>query len=117
MLTDHRIEQERCARGMRERRKLPWAFGNFIAGLVPWDWFVTLTLRDREPHEEEAWERGELRREANVTICKPDPRLVRYKPSSLHSRQEGPPVPDAAIARIEGWLLEVQKLAGRPIGW
>jgi hypothetical protein len=93
MLTDHRIEQERWARGMRERRKLAWAFGSFIAGLAVWDWFVTLTLRDREPQGEEAWERGEIRREANVTICKPDPRLVRYKPSSRFSPASVPPLP------------------------
>lgn len=112
MLTDHRIEQERWARGMRERRKLAWAFGSLIANLAAWDWFVTLTLRDREPQAEEAWERGELRREANVTVCKPDPRLARFEPSSRYSRADGPPTPRVAIGWIKGWLTDVEK-AGR----
>ena len=118
MLTDHRTEQERWARGKRERRKLAWAFGNLIANLAAWNWFVTLTLRDWESKAEEAWERGELRREANVTVCKPDPRLARYKPSSrLSSASVFPPFPEAILRRIELWLLDVQKLAGVPIGW
>jgi hypothetical protein len=117
MLTDRRIEQERWARGRRERRKVAGAFGRFIAGLARWDWFVTLTLRDREPQGEEPWERGELRREANVTIYKPDPRLVRYKPSSRFSSASVPQLPEAVLRGIELWLLDVQKLAGLPIGW
>ncbi|HEV2491483.1 MAG TPA: hypothetical protein VG204_00260 [Terriglobia bacterium] len=85
MLTDHRMEQERWAREMRERRKLPRTFGHFIANLAAWDWFVTLTLGDWESQAEEAWERDELCKEANVTVCKPDPRLARHEPSSRYS--------------------------------
>jgi hypothetical protein len=80
MLTDHRIKQERWARGMRERHKQARAFRSLVARLARWDWFFTLTLRDREPQHEEPSERGEIRREAKVTICKPDPRLARYRP-------------------------------------
>jgi hypothetical protein len=117
MLTDHRIQQARWARGMRDRRKVAWAFGRFIAHLARLDWFVTLTLRDRELQGKEPWERGELRREANVTIYKPDPRLVRYKPSSRFSSASVPLLPEAVLRGIKLWLLDVQKLAGLPIGW
>jgi hypothetical protein len=37
MLTEHRTEQERWARGMRGRRNLTWALGSFIVGLAPWE--------------------------------------------------------------------------------
>jgi hypothetical protein len=48
MLIDHRLEQERWARERRERRKMPGAFGKFIAGLALWDWFVNpLSFRDQ----------------------------------------------------------------------
>jgi len=116
-LTDYRIEQERWARGTRERRKVAWAYGRYVAGIARWDWFVTLTLRGREPQLEEAWERGELRREANVTTCKPDPLLARYEPSSRYSRADTPPTPEVALHRIKGWLMDVERAAGRPIGW
>ena len=46
MLTDHKLHQERWARRRQERRAQRSAFGSFIASL-PWDWFVTLTLRAR----------------------------------------------------------------------
>jgi hypothetical protein len=47
MLTDHKLLQERWPRESRERRKLPPAFGKFIAGLVSWDWFFNpLSFRD-----------------------------------------------------------------------
>lgn len=50
MLTDHRIEQERWARENRQRRKMPRAFGMFIASLAAWDWFLNpLSFRDRLP--------------------------------------------------------------------
>jgi hypothetical protein len=117
VLTDHRIKQERWARGMRERHNLARASGSFVATLACWDWFVTLTLRDREPQQEEPWERGEIRREANVTIYKPDPRLARYRPSSRFSSSAAPPLPEAVLKRIEAWLFDVQRLAGLPIGW
>jgi hypothetical protein len=117
MLADHRIEQERWARENRQRRKLPRDLGKFIAGLPAWDRFVTVTLRNREPQREEAWERGRLRRKANVTICKPDPQLVRYEPSSRYSRADCPPTPQVVLWKIKDWLTDVEKAAGKPIGW
>jgi hypothetical protein len=117
MLTDHRVEQERWARENRQRRKLPRDFGKFIASLPGWDWFVTVTLRSREPQREETWERGKLRRKANVTICKPDPQLVRYEPSSRYSRADRAPNPQVTLWRIKEWLKDIEKAAGKPIGW
>jgi len=78
---------------------------------------VTLTLRDRELQQGEPWERGEIRREANVTICKPDFRLASYRPGSRFSSGAAPPLPEAVLKGIETWLLDVQRLAGLPIGW
>ena len=50
MLTDHRIELERWTRDNRERRKMPRAYGKFVAGLAAWDWFINpLSFRDRNP--------------------------------------------------------------------
>jgi hypothetical protein len=117
MLTDYRIEQERWARGMRERRKVAWAFGRFIASLAPWHWFINpLTMRDRGFHGRPE-DRGELRRDGNFPVCRPDPRLARYEPSSRYSRSDGPPIPQVALSRIKDWLTDVEKAAGKPIGW
>jgi hypothetical protein len=50
MLTDHRFQLERWARENRQRRKMPRAFGMFIARLAAWDWYLNpLSFRDRTP--------------------------------------------------------------------
>ena len=117
MLVDHRLQQERWAREYRQRRKLPRDLGKFIASFPGWDWFVTVTLRNRKAQRDETWERGKLRRKANVTICKPDPQLVRYEPSSRYSRVDRPPTPYVALWWIKDWLTDVERAAGKPIGW
>jgi len=117
MLTDHRVAQERWARQGRDQRLLARAFGRFIANLAPWDWFLNpLTMRDGNSREN-ASGRGELWREGHFSVCKPDPRLARYEPSSRYSCAAAPPAPAVAIARIEAWLRQIQKEAGKPIGW
>src|SRR5438128_5760373 len=45
MLQDHGREVEWWAARRKQRAMLPAAFGKFMAGLAPWDWFVTLTFR------------------------------------------------------------------------
>lgn len=47
MLRDHALGQERWVFRRREREGLPSAFGDFIAGLAAWDWFVNpISFRD-----------------------------------------------------------------------
>ena len=45
MLQVHGQTLARWAAVRRRRAILPGAFGEFMAGLAPWDWFVTLTFR------------------------------------------------------------------------
>lgn len=132
MLTNHKAEVERRARARRERKRLAHAFGNFIAGLAPWDWFINpISFRD-------GWRAGECRRAltnpidpiiqrrkrveeiirvGNYAVYGPDPRLASPTPTSRYSTCSGPPVPDAAIAFIQEYLALLQKAAGAPIGW
>src|ERR1043165_116577 len=108
MLIDHRRAQERWARSIREHRQLARAFGTFIANLAVWDWFVNpLTFRD-EHSSENLSERGEIWRSGRFAVCKPDPRLISYRPSSRYSAAAAPPVADVALERIHTWLAEVQ---------
>ena len=47
MLADNRRDQERWALRCRQRRELPRAFGEFLAGLAAWDWFMNpISFRD-----------------------------------------------------------------------
>ncbi len=46
MLRDHRQAQEQWARRKAGRRALAEAFGEFVAGLAAWEWFVTVTFRN-----------------------------------------------------------------------
>ena len=116
MLTDHRIDQERWAQRRREEKELARAYGRYITNLAPWDWFVTLTFRDRTLRKE-ACASIELRRHGRVAICTPDPRLVNYQPSSRYSPSGGPPAPAVVLRRIEQWLMDLQDVARSPVGW
>ncbi len=116
MLTDHWIEQARWARRCREQRLLAQAHGHFIAGLAPWDWYVTVTFRDRTLREE-ACASIELRRHGGVANCRPDPQRVNYQPSSRYSPSGSPPAPAVALRRIEQWLMDLQGTARSPVGW
>lgn len=116
MLTDHRAQQEQWTRRRRERAQLARAFGYFIANLAAWDWFLTITLGDRHwPEERSA--RGELRQEANLVMCPPDPRLANYQPSPRWSAPSGAPAPGVALKRIERFLAHLQDMAAAVIGW
>jgi len=56
-LTDHAKSQERLARERTRRALLPQAFGEFIAGLADWSWFVTLTFKNDSPARDAAMEK------------------------------------------------------------
>jgi hypothetical protein len=116
-LTDHKMEQERRARSLLLRKQLPQAFGNFIAGLAPWDWFINpFTFRNRGT----AHESGPtvvLERKGNFVRYGPDPRLREWEPVSRHRLFPSPPVPDAAVALIFGYFSDLQGAAGKAVGW
>lgn len=49
MLIDHAVIVERWARKRAERAALPEAFGEFLASLALWSWFITITFRGDAP--------------------------------------------------------------------
>jgi hypothetical protein len=116
-LIDRRLEVERRARAIQIRRELPKAFGQFIASLAPWDWFINpFTFRDLNGAQE--FDRpAEMGRQEGIVRYTPDPRFSGWQPSSRYRLSSGPPAPSAALARIHEYLLELQAAAGRPIGW
>ncbi len=117
MLADHARRQEGWAARRRERLRVAHEFGNFIAQLAPWDWFVN-PFTFRGPHSGTGHlERGYLGRRDGILLCKPDSRLACWKPSSKYRRESGPPVPDWALARVDRYMRELQVAAGHPIGW
>src|SRR5713101_2035121 len=48
-LRDHGRSVERAASRRAQRARLPEAFGEFIAGLARWSWFVTITFKSDAP--------------------------------------------------------------------
>ncbi len=116
-LTDHRIEQERKARSLQIRKLLPEAFGNFIAGLATWDWFINpFTFRNSGSRLEPKTV-AESVRKGNVVRYEPDPRIADWCPASRSRLVPGPPVQAAALARIMAFFADLQRAAGNPIGW
>ncbi len=132
MLKDHRLEVESRALQRRRRKEMAHAFGDFIAGVAPWDWFINpITFRD-------GWRPSECRRAltnpvtppilrkkrveekfrvGNYAVYGPDPRIEKHRPSSRNNVSSGAPVPDAAIAFIQEYFALLQAAADAPIGW
>lgn len=80
-MADRKLDVERWAARRRDRAALALAFGEFIATLAAWSWFVNpISFRDDRPGG-------------------------------------GPPVRDAALAGIQEWLADIERMAGAPIGW
>jgi hypothetical protein len=119
MLKDNRIEVERRAAGIRGRRELANVFGSFIGALADWDWFINpITFRDRgSPTSAHGGGPRLLVRLENSTRYEPDPRLACWSPSNRYIIRHGPPVREAALASILGYLGDLQIAAGKPIGW
>lgn len=116
-LTDHRAELERRAYFAHARKEIPQAFGNFIAGLAQWDWFINpFTFRNLS-RAEEARLVVPVSSDGNVVRYSQDPRLVSWRPPSRYALRPGPPVPDAAFARITQYFSNMQASTGGPIGW
>ena len=53
-LTDHAESAERGARERARRAPIPKAFGEFLAGLAEWSWFVTITFKGYAPVQDAA---------------------------------------------------------------
>jgi hypothetical protein len=90
MLADHGREVERWALRCRQRREMPRAFGEFMAGLALWDWFMNpISFRDD-------W------RNAHRSHDKP-------------SVKTGPPCSDEALHYLGAYFADLQRMAGKPI--
>lgn len=92
MLADHKREVERWALRSRQRRGMPRAFGEFMADLAEWDWFMNpISFRDdwRNAHRS------------------------KDKPSS----KTGPPCSDEALHYLGNYFADLQRMAGKSIGW
>jgi len=57
LLRDHGRTIERRAGERQARENLPEAWGNFLAALAAWDWFVTITFRSDPPAQDAALKR------------------------------------------------------------
>jgi hypothetical protein len=91
MLTDHRIRQEHRAAERRKRKEMPRYFGEFLADLAIWDWFICITFRDN-------WRNA-------------------HRPPHRPSPRSGPPCPSEALSYLLEWLADIERGAGHPIGW
>jgi len=91
-LADHARNQDWWAKRRRKRAALPEAFGNFLAGLVLWSWFITISFRDGWRNE--------------------------HRPKDRPSPRSGPPCPDEGLAYIAEWLADIQADAlPNTVGW
>ncbi|MGC9995683.1 MAG: hypothetical protein ABSE79_10200 [Terriglobia bacterium] len=114
MLADHRREIESWALRCHQRRELPGAFGEFIAHLCVWDWFLTITFRDRRRD----WE---WRPQAQHNLWSGQKRRVTYRrvlsESSPKERDVSPPTHDEAMHELSTYFDDIQQEAGMPIQW
>lgn len=117
ILVTQSLFKKRSNRLQRHRHEIADAFGTFIAGLAPWDWFINpITFRDRAPAAESRLVQV-THRDSGVSFCEADPRIALWKPFRRGVCPSGPPVPAQAMARIWDFLAAIQEEAGQPIGW
>ena len=120
MLSDHRREIEQRAASVRQRKQLPVAFGNFIASLTGWDWFINpLTFRDLRSGVH-APSIGVKEIAGNLKVFEQDPRITIWRPQWRKRpgpKPFGPPVPALALLQIKDFLRELENASGNRIGW
>jgi hypothetical protein len=114
----------RNADDYNQRQLLAREFGDFIASLCPWDWFINpISFRDRHPDLERDPETGEPRiyhsvgNVGNVSYFPPDPCLKGWLPDYKGRKSPAPPVKDLALIEIKDYLFELQEAAEQPITW
>ena len=116
MLSDRRREVEKWAARRRERRGLALAYGQFIAELAPWDWFINpISFRDdwRKAHRHPGL--LNMYQRPLFTGMRARKKTARY--GELLSPPTGPPCPDEGLHYITAFFGDVQKQSGLPIGW
>jgi len=130
MLTDRRVELERRSARARQQKLLPREFGEFIARLAAWDWFMTITFRNwrrvwepssgrmlRVPEFNESTRPQIVKCDEERTRYEPDPRLNSWRPTSRSRPSAGPPVPDHALALVRDFLSDLETRACARIGF
>jgi hypothetical protein len=124
VLSDHKVMIDRQAGLARQRRECATALGEFLAGLDDWDWFFHFTFRDRVPCNRggrvilvPATDVALVERCARSGRLPPDPRIEAWQPSVRYRVDPVPPAPSWILGRVFDFFREVQRDAGRPIGF
>jgi hypothetical protein len=116
MLAEHDRELEYRGKDRQRRMALAKSFGEFVAGLAPWDWFINpISFRDRQKNIDGP--DAKIRPSREGIQCAPDPRIVSWSPPQRGFAESGPPVPDAALARIKEYMRALQGASDAPVGW
>jgi hypothetical protein len=114
----------RNAEDCNQRQRVAAQFGDFIASLCQWDWFINpISFRDRHRDLERSPESGEPRtyrsvgNVGNVSYFPPDPCLKGWLPDYKGRKSPAPPVKDLALIEIKDYLFELQEAGEQPINW
>lgn len=112
MLSPPDVEwQRKWAQWKMRYHDLPNAWGEFIARLAPWDWWLTITFRDRRRDWQwQANRQGSLLNGQRVSVSF---RRVLSGSESFAS----PPTQDEARHGIWEYFEDLRQQAGKPIQW
>jgi len=99
---------------------MPEAWGNFLASLAVWDWFIHLTFRDEERNQHPKRRAEQLLlvrlKRPNIPVLRSPSDWVYRKPHRSSPSLRGP-APDWAMKRIREYLCDVEHATGQRIGW
>jgi len=112
-LIDHRQQAERSASDARQMRQAIRAYGEFIASLRLWIWFVTITIRDWQCATAHIADRENT---SAYQQCVSDPRIATWQPSR-RGFHDGDPACDFVRSMIMNFFEQLQIAAGKPIAW
>ena len=114
MLPDHRRQQELSASAARRQRQVVPIYGDFIATLRIWVWFLTITLRDRQSATARMAEGALVK--TRYQCCDPDPRIADWMPTR-HGLRQHDPTCDAMRTQIAEFFGDLQRAAGTDAAW
>ena len=117
MLPDLKSDQDFGLHGEEKPSSFRRSLADRLTGLASWDWFINpLTIRDGDNDDKSVRRPRTLMQFGRYSLCEPDPRIERYRPSTRY-RSPGRPCPYVPVAWIESWLTDIKVASGRPVGW
>jgi hypothetical protein len=124
MLLDRARTADKSERDKLTRKQVVFSYGNFLASLIQYGWWVTITLRDpNQPFKARRHGkrtlRGKIRRhyrDCHIRYGQPDGRIKSWRPASKLHRPYSPFTYEI-LSEVQLFMELLEASVGAPIGY